>query len=73
MAGVDENQCDIGGAGTGGHISRVLHMSWGVGDDKLTRWGGEIAVSDIDGDALLALGFEAIGDQSQVNAIGAGV
>jgi len=41
-------------------------MAGGIGDDELTLCGTEITVRDIDGDALLPLGLQAIGDQSRV-------
>jgi hypothetical protein len=33
----------------------------------LRRAGGEVAVGDVDGDALLALGLQAVGEQRQVD------
>jgi hypothetical protein len=40
----------------------------GVGDDELALGGGEVAVGDIDGDALLALGLQAVDQQRQVDS-----
>jgi len=34
-----------------------------VGDDVLAAAGREVAVGDVDGDALLALGLQAVGEQ----------
>ena len=42
-------------------------MAGGVGDDVLAPAGGEVAVGDVDGDALLALGLQAVGEQRQVD------
>jgi hypothetical protein len=39
-----------------------------VGDDVLARAGREVAVGDVDGDALFALGLQAVGEQRQVDA-----
>src|SRR5690606_38129787 len=36
------------------------------GDDERAPGGGEVAVGDVDGDALLALGPQAVGEQRQV-------
>jgi len=42
-------------------------MAGGVGDDVLARAGREVAVCDVDGDALFAFGLQAIGEQRQIN------
>ncbi len=47
-------------------------MAGGVGDDELAASGGEVAVGDVDGDALLALGAEAVGEQGEIEHAGAG-
>jgi hypothetical protein len=47
---------EVGGRGAGGHVARVLLVARRVGDDELAPVGGEVAVGDVDGDALLALG-----------------
>ena len=46
-----------------------VYCSWpgGVGDDVLARAGREVAVGDVDGDALFALGLQAVGEQRQVD------
>jgi hypothetical protein len=38
-----------------------------VGDDELAPRRGEVAVGDVDGDALLALGLEAVGEQREID------
>jgi hypothetical protein len=43
-----------------------LLVAGGVGDDELPQGGGEIAVRDVDRDALLALGDEPVGQQRQI-------
>jgi hypothetical protein len=37
-----------------------------VGDDEASAGGGEIPVRDVDGDRLLALGAQPVGDEGQV-------
>jgi len=44
----------------------------GVGDDVLARVGGEEAVRDVDGDALLALGGEAVEQEREVELVALG-
>ena len=42
-------------------------MARRVGDDELALVGGEVAVGHVDGDALLALGLQAVHQQRQVH------
>ena len=51
------------------HIARVLLMTGCVGDDVFTAWRGEIAIRDVNRDALFAFGFQAVGEQGEVNAV----
>ena len=53
--------------GAGGHVAGVLLVAGRVGDDELALVGGEVAVGDVDGDALLALGLEAVGEQGEID------
>jgi hypothetical protein len=41
----------------------------GVGDHELALRRGEVAVGDVDGDALLPLGPQAVGEQRQVGLL----
>ncbi len=72
VTGVDQDDRQVTGGGTGGHVAGVLLMAGGVGDDELALGGGEIAVRDIDGDALLTLGLQAIDQQCQVDVFTGG-
>ena len=47
-------------------------MARRVGDDELAAVGREVAIRDVDGDALLALGLQAVGQQGEVDLAGAG-
>ncbi len=53
----------------GDHVAGVLDVARGVGDDELALRGGEVAVGDVDRDALLALGPQAVGEQRQVRVL----
>ena len=66
LASVDEDDDGIRGRRTGDHVARVLHVAGAVGEDEAARAGREVAVGDVDRDALLALGAEAVGEQSEV-------
>ena len=72
FARVDEHDREVGGACAGGHVAGVLLVAGGVGDDELAAARGEVPVGDIDGDALLAFGAQAIGQESEVEDAGAG-
>ena len=56
-----------------------VYCSWpGVGDDELPLRRGEVSIGDVDRDALLPLGLEAVGEQRKVDlvpgaALGGGV
>ena len=66
LLGVDEDDGEVGRAGAGDHIPGVLEVAGSVGHDELAARRGEKAVGDVDGDLLLALGAEAVGEQSQI-------
>ena len=42
-------------------------MAGRVGDDEFAPRRGEVAVGDIDGNALLALGFQAVGEEREID------
>ena len=53
----------------GDHVACVLLVTGRVGDDVFTTRCGEVAIRDIDGDALFTFGFQPVGEQGEVNAI----
>src|SRR5690606_21487429 len=59
VAGVDQNDRQFTVGCAGGHVARVLLVAGRVGDDELAFGRGEVAVRDVDGDALFALGLQA--------------
>ena len=72
-AGVDEDEPEVGRRGAGDHVARVLHVPRAVGEDEAAAGGREVAVGDVDGDALLALGTQAVDKQREVHAVEAAV
>ena len=44
-------------------------MPGGVGDDEFAFRGGEVAVGDVDGDALFAFGCQAVGQAGEVGRL----
>ena len=72
FGGVYQHYGSVGLAGGGDHVARVLLVAGGVADDEFARFGGEVAPGHVDGDALLALGLQAVGEQGQVGLAAAG-
>ena len=66
VAGVDQHDRDVGGDCAGDHVARVADVAGRVGEDERAPRGGEEAVGDVDRDALLALGPQAVGEQREV-------
>ncbi len=69
LARVDQDEREVGGRRAGHHVARVLHVTGRVGDDELAARGGEVAVRDVDRDALLALGAQAVGEEGKVGVV----
>jgi len=67
LACVDQDDRQVGGRCGGDHVAGVLLVARGVGDDVLACAGAEIAVGDVDGDALFALGLQTVGQQREVD------
>jgi hypothetical protein len=66
FGGVHQHHGGVGATGGCHHVAGVLLVAGCVTDDELAVFGGEVAVGHVDGDALLALGREAVGQQGQV-------
>jgi hypothetical protein len=66
LGGIDEHHGGVGLRGGGDHVARVLLVPRRVADDELARLGGKVAPGHVDGDALLALGLQAVGEQREV-------
>jgi hypothetical protein len=49
----------------------ILFVAGSVGDDELAPGGSEIAIRDVDGDALLAFRPEAVRDQREIDTMSA--
>ena len=68
-AGVDQQQREVGGRRARDHVARVLRVAGAVGEDEAPLGRGERAVGDVDRDALLALGAQAVGEQREVEPV----
>ena len=69
LARVDEQDGEIGGRGAHRHVAGILLVAGRVGDDELALVGREIAIGDVDGDALLALGGQAVDEQREIEIV----
>jgi hypothetical protein len=67
VAGVDQNDGQIGRGCAGRHVARILLVARRIGDDEFAFRRREVAVGDVDGDALFALGAQAVGEQGEVD------
>ncbi len=66
LARVDQDDREIGGRGAGRHIAGILLVSGRIGDDEGALFGVEIAIGDIDGDALFALGGKTVHQKREI-------
>ena len=69
LARIDQHHRHVGGGSAGGHVAGVLLVSGTVGDDETALVCAEVAVGHVDGDALFALGVEAIEQQRVVDLL----
>ena len=68
-AGVDEHDGEISRRCAGRHVARVLRVPGVVADDERPGRRREVAVGDVDRDALLALGPQTVGHEREVEAL----
>lgn len=66
LARIDQHDHGVGRGGARDHVAGVLHVPGAVGEDEAAPVGGEVAVRDVDRDALLALGPQPVGEQREV-------
>ena len=69
VAGVNQNNDELRGGQARDGVARVLHVPRGVGQDEAALVCGEVTVGHVDGDALLALGAQAIDQQREVRIL----
>ncbi len=62
-AGIHQHDCQIHVGCSGNHVAGVLNVARAIGDDEVAIWCRKVAVGNVDGDALLALSAQAIGQQ----------
>jgi len=67
LAYVHQQHQHVGGGRAGDGVAGVLHMAGAVREHEAAFRSGEVAVGDVDGDALLALGSQAVGEQGEID------
>ena len=66
---VEEDHGDVRGRGAGDHVARVLHVARCICELEPAARRDERAVRDVDRDALLALGAQAVGEEREVDVV----
>ena len=72
LARIHQQDREVGARGAGRHVAGVLLVARRVGDDEAAPRRLEIAVGDIDGDALLAFGLQPVDQQREIDALAGG-
>ena len=68
-AGIDEDDCEIRCRAARDHVACILFVSRSIGDDEFSPVGREIAIGDIDGDALFAFGLQTVAQQRVIDVV----
>ena len=63
VARVDQQDGDVRRRGAGRHVARVLLVTGRVGEDEFATCRREIAIGDVDCDALLPLRLQPVGEE----------
>ena len=69
VAGIDQQDRDVGVRGAGRHVAGILLVARRIDDDEAAIRRLEIAPGDVDGDALLALGLEPVEQQAEIDLL----
>src|SRR5262245_28843311 len=72
LASVDQDEDKLRRGGARRHVARVLLVAGRVGYDERTLRGREMAIGDVDGDTLFALGLEAVEQQGKIDLVACG-
>ena len=69
LAGVDQHDRQVRVRRAGRHVAGVLLVAGSVGDDERANGRREVAVGDVDGDALFPFGFETVDEQGEIDVV----
>ena len=68
IVGGDAEDCGVGLAGAGNHVLHEVAVTWRVDDGEVVVGGEELLVSDVDGDASLALLLQSVHDVGEAES-----
>ena len=63
---IEQDDGRIGGRGAGHHVAGILFVPRAVGDDEIAVWAGEIAIGNVDRNALLTFRRQAVHQQGEI-------
>ena len=72
LARVDQQDREVGAGGGGRHVAGILFVARRVGDDEGAARRRHIAIGDVDGDALFALGLQPVDEKGEVDIVAVG-
>jgi len=72
LARINQQHGEVGHRGASDHVSCILFVAGRIGENEAPRRGFEIAIGDIDSDALFAFGGKPIDQQRVVDPAGDG-
>ena len=67
FSGVDEQHRDMGVRRSGERVAGVALVPGSIGEHVAARGAGEEPIGDVDGDPLLALGTQTVGERGQID------
>ncbi len=68
LARIDKNDREVRSGGAGSHVSGVLLVARGIGNDELAALSGKVAVGNVNSDALFTLGAKSISKLGEVDS-----
>ena len=72
LAGIDQDDGELRIGCAGRHVAGILLVPGRVGDHERAVGRGEEAIGDVDRDALLALGLQAVDQQREIDVVAGG-
>ena len=69
LSGIDQDHGQVRGRGARHHVAGILLVPRRIGDDELALGRREIAVGDVDRDALLAFGLQAVDKKGEIDLL----
>jgi hypothetical protein len=64
---IDQDEGDIGGRGSGDHVSGILDMTGRIGNDEFPLGCGKVAIGYVYGDTLFTFRLQPIREEGQID------